>query len=225
MALRALALGLLLIGCRLEKPPPEQPEVHRGAGWAAQVPPRATVRAEGATLAVDAADGSWWYDVRWSPASPVPQVAAMAWADERCRPMRWDAALVVTDGVWTSGGVCSIGERRFWVLVSVETVGDRMLMTGLMSSFVARGYEDVWVRYLTQALSVAPGEAPVEGLAADELRGRLRQINPDDGSRDQLPLPGGGTFTARVNAALRDVWEARRVRLASAPPPASFGGG
>jgi hypothetical protein len=205
-----VALILLLWACSSAPVPTVYAEQSVGEARFRAVP-GSNARLEGGVLSVDAPDGWSWFDAREVDAAGPAMGVAHAWAEGACRPVRWDVPATPIPGVWTSGGTCTIDQRRFWLLVAVEDIGGRRWMTTAQWRLGHKGYEEAWVSFVGAALSVHDGSGVSEWIPEAELRQRLRAIPPDDGTRDQLPLPGGGTFSTRVSEVLRDVWAARQA--------------
>lgn len=219
--------GVLLAGCgsfqaMFERVPPEEDhEVWRGSGYALRVPRDARVKVSPRELAVDAKDGSWWFDVRLldRPEDLVPQAAVMAWAEERCLPYRLDQPAEPVDRVWTFGGQCSIGYGRFWMEAVLVDDGDRLRFVGAMGKYGGVHYEALWVQLFETALSLRAGDEPGRIAPAEEIRDAVR-TTPFEGSAGLLPVPGGGVFSAKVARHLGARWEGWRdasvpVRFAS----------
>ncbi|MCB9664688.1 MAG: hypothetical protein H6732_11290 [Alphaproteobacteria bacterium] len=216
-------LPMLLAGCGggllpdlPAAPEAQATELARGSGWAVTVPSGAQVRATGAELAVDAPDGSSWFDVRWlAPRTThVPLADVTRWAEERCRPVRWDQPATPAPGVWTVGGGCTLGGRRHWVLAVVEE-RDPPLLIGMMASRDRVAYEDLWVQWWATAMSLAAGEAPAAVPDAPHVREALRGARLS-GPVGDLPVAGGGVFSGRASEALAEAWAAH---LAQPVPP------
>lgn len=224
---RPLVLGLVALwltsGCtRLLGSGEDPPRVtaYEGEGWAARLPPDARVQAEADRLAVDAPDGTWWFDVQWVETPLVPTIAAMTWGDRACRPIRWDLPAEPVEGVWTSGGTCTIENARYWAMLALEEHGDRTLLTGYLAGYGDVTYEQVWVDFVGSALSVTAGDTPRPALPDEVVRERVRntRLERPDGV---LPVPGGGTFSKLVSQGFAaDVWAPRRDH----PLPATFDG-
>lgn len=218
----AVGLAVGLVACSLPTPPAPPAAryaVHQGAGWTMRVPEGARVAVDDRTIAVDAPDGTWWYDVRWHEGGPsfLPQVAAHAWAGERCAPFRFDQPVAPIDGVWTVGGTCSIGEGRFWIEVIVVEDGSRARFVGLTGMFGRVHYEDLWVHLFATALSLRAGGEPASDASLPAVRETVRGTRFDD-PRNLLPVPGGGVFSGEVSRALGPAWPAWR----DAAVPARF---
>jgi hypothetical protein len=217
-----LVLGAVaaLAGCALDRPAPPAWTVHEGPGFRLPVPESSAVTVGVDRVQADPPGGWWWYDVRVIDRPAVPSAALTAWAEETCRPVRWDLLpSKPAPDVIVIGGTCSIGERRFWTLASLETRGDRAVLTGMHWLLGYVGYEDVWVSFLRGPMSFPSGEP---ALSEDEVRRRIRAIPPEGDRFHSLPLPGGGVFSARVADALADVWQARAgqpVPQIGAPAP------
>ncbi len=209
--MRTLLLGLLLTtGCgRFERPGATAPDVVRGDDWSMQVPAKASVKAMGSMVQVDADDGMAWIDVRWidTPSSPV--VGATAWAEQTCRPIQWDEPSQPTEGVWLSGGLCTIGHRDHWLITVLEDRGDRTLLTGIMAVQRQRTYEEVWVEFVTSALSLQQGSQPAALIDPEVLKSTLRdtQRTAPVGFK---PIPGGGLLSGAIGKALTGTFEAHK---------------
>ncbi len=216
-----LLIPLLLLGCGLfkeRKGVDRMPhEVHRGQGWALEVPEGAGVAVERDQVRVDSADGNFWFDVRWVDTPVVQRLAADAWAETMCETIRWDFPAEPADGVWTVGGLCSIRANRHWAMVSLEKRGDRTLLVGAVTPFGALGWEDLWVEFVTGPLSLTTGDNPADTLHKKVIRERVRKVDLPVGGAT-LPVPGGGVFSRSVSTAFADVWKAR----AAQPIPEHF---
>lgn len=207
-------IPLLLAACGglgegIEVPPPPTYVSHVEDGFALRMPEGARVRRTDKGLSVDAADGARWFDVRWVDGTAPPIAPATAWAEERCRPVRFDRARQPVEGTWVVGGTCTIAERRHWILLSIEDRGDRALLTGLTGAFGRIAYEDLWVEFVHTALSVQAGESPAAWMTPEAVREALRTVAPGD-PQEEMPVPGGGTFSARVTDNLPGIWADRR---------------
>jgi hypothetical protein len=220
-ATRALTLAVLSTACAPARPAGLQFETHLGAGWAVTVPAGARVESAAFSppeaapnrLTVSSPDGMWWFDIEVVPKAASPLLPATTFAERDCRPIRWDAPAELQPGLWTGGGVCTIGERRYWLLISVEDEGDQSVITGLFWAIGHRGYEDTWVAWTQSALSLSEGTTPQPLVeTADLVRQTLRAIPPDDGTASQLPLPGGGVYSAKLERAFADAWATRAER-------------
>lgn len=190
--------------------------MHRGDDWALRVPAGSRVRVSPTAIGVDAPDGRRWFDISWHDADLPPASIAWAWGGKACGPITWDEPKVPVEGTWTSGGLCSIGERRHWAFTVVERHGERLLFTAWIGEHRRLPYEDAWVDFARTALSLRAGAEPLPPVDHADLRGRVREaaaLRPG-----HMPVPGGGLLSGRVSERLVDVWAAR---LAS-PPPASF---
>lgn len=194
---------------------------HRGDGWAVSIPTGGRVDAASfappaaapSRISVSAPDGMWWFDIEVVPKAPSPLLPATTFAERDCRPIRWDAPAELQPGVWTGGGVCTIGERRYWLLLAVEDEGDQSVVTGLYWAIGYRGYEDAWVAWTQSALSLSGGDTPMPLVEGPEIvRQTLRAIPPDDGTTSQLPLPGGGVYSAKLERAFAEAWSTRAAR-------------
>lgn len=183
------------------------------------VPANARVEATPDEVRVDSVDGAWWFDARWVdvPGPVPPLVPATAWGEERCRPLRWDQPAEPVEGTWTAGGFCTIDGRRYWVLTAVERRDGRMLLTGMIASRTFVTYEDLWVTFVTNALSLTSGEVPLAVPTPAEVRTLLRTtdvVQPGG----TLPRPGGGVFSRVLSDGLKPLWALR----AAAAMPAQF---
>jgi hypothetical protein len=189
----------------------------RGEGWTARLPEGARVEATADLLRVDAPEGDRWFDVHWMERPQAPIVAASRWAAERCQPMLWDEPATPRPGTWTAGGLCTIGEGRYYGLVVLEDLGERTLLTGYIARRGNLAYEDVWVDVIGTALSVSTADTPPTWLAPADVRATLRKLPPVS-EVSLRPVPGGGLFSQRASLALTALWEAR----AGVAVPAAF---
>ena len=189
--------------------------VHQGPGFALRVPEGARVTHEPRGLAVDAAEGTWWYDVRRVRAPVVPVASARAWAAELCPSVRWDKPTEPAEGVFTLGGMCQIAGRRHWVQAVVETHGDEALLFGLAGRVGGITYEDLWVALTESALSLAPGDAPQALGDTAALRAEMRAVELDEATL--MPVPGGGVFSTVIAQRLAERLAAHRTAGRPAP--------
>lgn len=186
-------------------------ETHRGEGWALQLPSDARLRIEEEALKVDAADGTWWFDVRWAEGSPEAAVAA--WAEETCATLIWDEPSAPREGVRGGSGICTIRHQTHWLLASSETHDGAHLVTTLVARREGVTLEDAWVIFARIPLSLAPGDVPLPTPEEDGVREQVREAAAE-GLRG-APIPGGGVLSPRVAERLDDLWEARSKN----PPP------
>ncbi len=151
-----LALAVSIgFGCAPPRPAGMTFEAFHGTGWSVNIPtggrvdfaPFAPPAAAPSRISVSAPDGMWWFDVEVVPKAASPLLPATTFAERDCRPIRWDAPADLEPGVWTGGGVCTIGERRYWLILAVEDEGDQSVITGLYWALGYRGYEDAWVAW------------------------------------------------------------------------------
>lgn len=211
-----VALVLAACGWLPDVEAPEPPPLvdHVGDGWAVRIPEGARVQASPDHLQVDAADGSWWYDLKWLDASgPVflPLQVATGWGEATCDPLRWDAPHTPAVDQWISGGFCTIQGRRYWVVASVERRGDRALLTGVVASRTSVTYEDLWSWTVRGPMSMSAGATPMGGWSEAAVVDAVRAAHAEDPGPAQLPRPGGGTFSTRVASQLDALWTARRA--------------
>ena len=209
--MRSLLFALLISGCgRFDKPAASAPGVVHGEGWSMQVPAEASVKAMGSMVQVDAKHGMAWIDVRWidTPSSPV--VGATAWAEQTCRPIQWDEPSQPVEGVWLSGGLCTIGHRDHWLITVLEDRGDRTLLTGIMAVQRQRTYEEVWVEFVTSALSLRQGAEPAILIEPEVLKTTLRETQRST-PVGYKPIPGGGLLSGAIANALKDTFEAHKA--------------
>lgn len=214
VALWAALSGCTLGGLASTIPVEDAPHtVVRGEGWAVRVAEGARVTATPRDLSVDAPDGSRWFDVRTVDADPPRPAVALAtgWGERQCEPLQWDLPAEPVEGVWTAGGFCTIGSRRYWVLSSVERFDDRVLLTQLVANRDAITYEDLWIDFLGTALTATAVGDPAPLLSPDAVRERLRAARGGVSEAAELPRPGGGTFSRDVSEAMTDVWTRRRT--------------
>ncbi len=182
-----------------------------GDGWAVGVPEGARVTVDPRILRVDSADGTMWFDVRWTT-EPANEITAHTWARATCTPPMWDDPWV-TDGRWAAGGLCMIANHRWWMIHVLERVGDRTLHTAFLADSRWVVYEDAWVLATRTALSFAGGEHAHAPPDADGLRVQIRLAGAEPPG--MMPIPGGGKLSTRIFPHLSDLWAARD----RAPPP------
>lgn len=184
-----------------------------GDGWAIAVPEGARTSAEPDALRIDAADGTRWYDIRWT--TEDFDVATGTWAATFCDTHQWDRLARPTERVITRGGHCNVGWRRQWLITVAETRGDRVLLTLYGADANRVTFEDAWVDVTRTALTLAAGDRPFEGgVPPEEIRRRAREAVRSGGVGRQL-IPGGGELSARIAEALADLF--RRRESVAAP--------
>lgn len=208
---------LLLIAC--SRAPSgfveDQPlEVSRGDGYALAVPAGSRVRVEADHIAVDAADGSRWFDARWVTAPDSAQAALTAHTNGQCDSVRWDRVAQPTPETLTISGLCPINTRRHWLLVTQEVHGDRTLVTVYTAAADHLTFEDAWVDFLRTAATLSPGPEPLEAYPPADIRRRLRDV-ANAGGIGHDPVPGGGELSPRMSESIPEVW-ARKI-AAGAP--------
>jgi hypothetical protein len=204
---------LAWIGCgrgagRIETAPVQ---VHVGQGWAVGVPAGAKIEVQPDVVRVDSADGTSWFDVRWID-GPADGTAAEIWARASCTPPVWDEPWI-SGGRWTAGGICVIGQHRWWMIHVLEPIGEHTLHTAFLADSKWIAYEDAWVLASHTALGFAGGDHPLAPPDPEDLRTRLRQaaaLPPGP-----MPVAGGGVLSTHVLPLLGDIWAARD----RAPPP------
>jgi hypothetical protein len=193
----------------------DQPvEPWKGDGYAMNVPSGASVRALDDRLAVDAADGSRWYDVRVVRAPESAQAALQEQANATCDTIRWDRVATPTPGTTFASGLCPIRTRRHWLLAVQEVHGDATLLTVYVASADFLTFEDAWVDFVRTAATLAPGDAPLQTPDPAATREKLREV-AGSGGIGHDPVPGGGELSPRMAEALAEVWQRK---LAAGPP-------
>lgn len=209
---------LLLLACdrpggRVEEAPLA---THRGEGFAIAVPEGARVLAEPTRLDVDAADGTRWFTVRLLGASDVPAAELQGWAQDTCETIRWDRTARPVPGIETTGGLCTIDLRRFWLLSAVEAHGEQRLLVVYAADARSLTFEDAWVDWSRTALTLGT-TAPIAAPDPAVVRQKARDVVAAGGV-GRAPVPGGGELSAHLSEALSDLWQTR----ASTPAPAAF---
>jgi len=223
----ALLAALVVSACspREAKPPRELTlQTTSQHGYSLRVPEGARVNAGKDRLEVDAPLGDHWFDIRWIDTPVIEMQAAEAWGLERCLPLRWDIPVEPVPNTWTAGGTCTIGDNRYWVLLTLEEHGERTLLTGITGAMGKISYESLWVSYLTTALSLSGGSTPVLSDDPAVLRQMARTMKPRTRGESLLPVPGGGTLSGDLFLLYTPVFQARTERSwpstfdGSAPP-------
>src|SRR5690606_4414844 len=148
----------------------------QGAGFAVSFPTGSRVRAEAEALSVDLPDGVRWFDARWADRPEVPELALRRWGEATCQPARWDRVARPTSDTWASGGLCTIDDRRRWMFAALEVHDDRALLTVYLANRDRVTYEDAVVDYVTSALSLGGGAAPIDTPSKDAVRATLREV-------------------------------------------------
>jgi hypothetical protein len=193
----------------------DQPvEVWKGDGYAMNVPAGANVRVLADRLAVDAADGSRWYDVRMIRAPESAQAALQEQANATCDTIRWDRVATPTPGTTVTSGICPIRTRRHWLLAVQEAHGEATLLTVYVASADFLTFEDTWVDFVRTAVTLTPGDAPLQTPDPAATREKLREV-AGSGGIGHDPVPGGGELSPRMAEALAEVWQRK---LEAGPP-------
>lgn len=183
-----------------------------GAGWGLSVPAGAVVERSPGVLKVDAPDGRSWFDVAWTDRAVSADTAEAVG--------RGSCAGILLDQAWSAGGrlatggVCEIAERRHWIVVVLERVGDRTLETTFLADAERMPYEDAWVELARTALTLGAEPLPPADVAA--VREAVRAAGHEPAG--DLPVPGGGLLATRVAPGLAPVWTARDA----SPPAGTF---
>jgi hypothetical protein len=186
-------------------------EPWRQEGLSIAVPAGARVVAEPGTVQVDAADGARWFDLRWVEPPRSPEAEVYEWTRRTCTTVRWDRTATPVPGTTTTGGLCSINDRRHWAFTSIEQRPDGALVTLYVADARRVPFEDAWVDLVLTALSASAGAEPLAPLPRDELRRQIRETAASGGLGEE-PVPGGGELSAAVSERLRLIWEARSQR-------------
>jgi len=195
-------------------------EPYAGPGWSVRLPPQGgTVKVEAERIAVDAADFSRFWDVRWDLVYPDLGLPVKNLALTECDPAVWDDP-VVTETTWTASALCTRREKFEWMIGRVEKHGDRALVFFYVANRDFLAYEDAWVDFANTAGTLSARPTPPEPLDDKALRAKIRAGAKNVGP-SLSPLPGGRVMTKAVVPVLTEVWE-RRASLP--PPPARFDG-
>ena len=204
-----------LFGCGAEQPHPAEPlETLRGSGWAVSVPKAAQVQFDGGILKVDSANGRSWFDVEWVDTLPT-EATAMEWGNNNCQPVVFDEG-IVTPNRYAVGGICEIKERRHWVVLVLERIGDRTLETSYFADSRWVPYEDAWVQFSQTALTLGGGPEPLAGPEIPTFKTDIRAAGEQ--MPGPIPIPGGGLLSTRIIPHLNEVWNSRTA----SPPTGTF---
>jgi hypothetical protein len=217
---RTLAWSVLaLLGCDVRtsggRVEADATTTWRGEAYALVVPEGAAVVARAQGLAIDAADGSRWFDVRRQVGPMVPTVVVQEAVRDTCERPLWDRPAQPIPSTWTLGGSCFIRDKRHWILGAGEQHGADALVTVYLANADHLTLEDAWVDFVRTALTLAAGPSPAAVPSADDIRQRVR-VAAASGGIGPAPVPGGGELSARVSESLVDLWEARGA--ATLPP-------
>lgn len=199
-------------------------EPHAGDGWSIRLPPNtardaglATVTVETDRVAVDAADFSRFFDIRWADAQPDLSVPVRNLALTECDPAVWDEPVLTAD-TWTASALCTRQERFQWLIGRVERHGDRALVFFYVANRDFLAYEDAWVDFANTAATISADPVPPAVLDAKTMRDEIR-IGAKHVGPSLSPLPGGRVMSKAVIPRLSAIWEQRK-RLP--PPPPAF---
>lgn len=209
---------LLLLACerpggRIEEAPLA---TYTGERYALAIPEGARVRSTPTTLDVDSADGGRWFTLRLLAPSEVPSAELRGWANTLCQTHRWDRTATPVPEIETTGGLCAIDGRNYWLLTAIEAHGDRRLLVAYAADARSLTFEDAWVDWTRTALTLGnatPLAAPEPALVRKVAREAVAA-----GGLGHAPVPGGGELSAQLSEALVELWRAR----AAAPIPEAF---
>ena len=195
---------------------PEARAQHGGSGWMVGTPVDAKVTIEPNHVTIDAAQGTWWVDVKWMAAAngPAMDLPAQLCVGDSCDTIVWDRTVQPTENTWAVSGLCSRKEKGLWMIAVVEQHGDRALVTGLLAERNRTTFEDAWTLFVTSALTLAAGDKPLETRASKQVRLDLREL-VSSGAIGHLQVPGGGELSPLTHMGLADVYKKRRT---VAPP-------